>query len=425
MIHIEDVSPVKSRTTIVLGGQSFSGRVTRIVASADGTRVYGASVSGLWRSDDGGGHWRQMAWPQPLPGMVGVPGSLPCPNVLAIWISPNNPDIVLVGVGHDARVTPRTGIYRSTDGGATWMLVHRLLSPSLICTEIVSALDAPNLIYAATETAIAISNNGGLSFVDHKPWGSASGSAWHVAVAPLDGTARRVYALGSGRMWVSLNGGSTWALDHASVPSVVGGPPDGRASGDPPADFAATNGAPVLAVNPSDPKQVYLAGQDRSLWSIDYGSFAATGTGVWTQLPVPSGDESSGRFYVVAHRLPFGSHLLFHCDSNVVRVCSGPPTDASSWHSIDPNNLNHVDPHGIAVSRYFVARVDQNGIAYGGGTLWLSNDGGVSRSDDAGRSWTVGSCLSTLAPLNVSAAFAKGQTCLVHRHRRQRRILFG
>jgi hypothetical protein len=54
MIHIEDVSPVKSRTTIVFGGQSFSGRVTRIVASADGTRLYGASVSGVWRSDDGG-----------------------------------------------------------------------------------------------------------------------------------------------------------------------------------------------------------------------------------------------------------------------------------------------------------------------------------------------------------------------------------
>jgi hypothetical protein len=412
MIHIDDVSPVKSRTTLVYGGQSFSGRVTRIVASADGGRLYGASVSGVWRSDDGGGYWRQMSWPQPLPGTVGVPGSLPCPNVLAIWISPNNPDIVLAGVGHDARATPRNGIYRSIDGGATWTLVHRLLNPSRICTEIVSALDAPELIFAATETAIAVSHNGGTSFVDHKPWGNSPGRAWHVSVAPLDGAIRRVYALGSGRMWVSLNGGSTWAPDQASVPSVVGGPPDGRASGAAPAEFAATNGAPVLAVNPSHPEQVYVAGQDRSLWSVDYGAFATTGMGVWTQLPVPNGDASSGRFYIVAHRLPFGSHLLFHSDSNVVRVCSGSPLGVDSWHSIDPNNLNHVDPHGIAVSRYFVARVDSDGITYGGGTLWLSNDGGVSRSDDAGQSWTVGSCLSTLAPLNISAAFAKGQTAL-------------
>ena len=411
MIHIEDVSPVKSRTMTV-AGQSFSGRVTRVVASADGARLYGASVSGVWRSDDGGGHWRQMEWPQPLPGTVAVPGALPCPNILAIWISPNNPDIVLVGVGHDARVTPRNGIYRSTDGGATWTLVHRLLSPSRICTEIVSALDAPNLIFAASETATAISNNGGLSFVDHKPWGNTFGSAWHVSVAPLDGAVRRVYALGSGQMWVSLNGGATWAPDRASVPPAVGGPPEGRASGDAPGEFAATNGAPVLAVNPSDPSQLYVCGRDRSVWSVSYGAFATTGMGVWTQLPVPNGDASSGRFYIVAHRLPFGSHLLFHSDSNQVRVCAGPPTSAASWHSIDPNNRNHVDPHGIAVSRSFVARVDDSGITLGGGTLWLSNDGGVSRSDDAGTSWTVGSCLSTLAPLNVSAASANGQTAL-------------
>ena len=44
MIHIDDVSPVKSRTTLIYPGQSSWGRVTRIVASADGARLYGASV---------------------------------------------------------------------------------------------------------------------------------------------------------------------------------------------------------------------------------------------------------------------------------------------------------------------------------------------------------------------------------------------
>jgi hypothetical protein len=117
--------------------------------------------------------------------------------------------------------------------------VHRLLNPSRICTEIVSALDAPELIFAATETAIAVSSNGGASFVDRKPWVNSHGSAWHVSVASLDGTIRRIYALGSGQMWVSLDGGSTWARDLGPVPFVVGGPPDGGASGDPPADFAA------------------------------------------------------------------------------------------------------------------------------------------------------------------------------------------
>ena len=38
----------------------------------------------------------------------------------------------------------------------------------------------------------------------------------------------------------------------------------------------------------------YVAGQDRSLWSVDHEAFETTGMGAWTQLPVPNGDENSG-----------------------------------------------------------------------------------------------------------------------------------
>jgi len=411
MVHIEDVSPVKSRTTLLIGGQSFTGRVMRIVVSADGNRLYGGTAAGVWRSDDGGLSWRQLFWPQPLPGVTSVPGSLPSPNIHALWVSPQNPDIVLAGVGHDGRVTPRNGLYRSTNGGVTWTLVHTFPSPSRLCTEIVSALDTPNLIVAAGDTAVAISTDGGLTFVDRKPWGSGFGDVFHVSVAPLDGTVRRIFALGSGRLWVSLDAGNTWRQDTAA-PSIVGGAPDGRGSGGEPGEFAETNGAPVQVVNPAHPDRIYAAGRDRSVWSADYANFAATGAGVWTSLPIPAGNKGSGRFYLFAHRLPFGTHLLFHSDSVVVRVCVGPPSSADSWHSIDPHNINHVDPHCIAVSPHFVARVDPDGITPGGGSLWVSHDGGVSRSDDAGTSWSVGRCLSNLAPLNISAAFAQGKTAL-------------
>ena len=411
MVHIEDVSPVKARTTLKVGGQSFSGRVMRIIVCGDGPRLYGGTASGVWRSDNAGDLWRQMASPQPLPGTTAVPGSLPSPNIHSIWASPSNADIVLAGVGHDARTTPRNGIYRSVDGAATWTLAHRFPTGSRLCTEIVSAPDAPNLIFAAGETAIAVSTDGGVSFVDRLPWGTQSGAAWHVSVAPLDGASRRVYALGSGVMWVSLDGGVGWKKD-AATPSVVGGPPDGRGSGGEPGEFAATNGAPLMAPVPDRPSQLYVAGRDRSVWLVDYTAFASTGAGVWTQLPLPTANVGSGRFYLVPLRLPFGSHLLFHSDSVTVRVCVGPPTAADSWHNIDPNNKNHVDPHCIAVPPHFVARVDPGGITPGGGSLWLSHDGGVARSDDAGANWAVGSCLSTLAPLNVSAASAKGATAL-------------
>jgi photosystem II stability/assembly factor-like uncharacterized protein len=411
MIHIEDVSPVRTRTTIGIGGQSPSGRVMRIAASPDKRRLYAGTAAGVWRSDDGGDHWRQMFWPQPPPGTDAVPGSLPAPNVLSIWVSPANPDVVLAGVGHDGRTVPQNGIYRSVNGGATWSLVHTFPPTSRVCTQIASAPDPQSPIVAAGEASIAISTDGGASFVDRFPWAPSFGSAYHVAVAPLDGPMRRMYALGGGQMWVSLDGGTTWRRDFATV-SVVGGAPDGRGSGGEPGEFAATNSAPVHVVVPRHPARLYVAGTDRSLWAVDYADFAATGQGAWTALPVPPGGRSSGRFYVIAQPLPFERHLLFYSDSDKVWVCSAPPQAPESWQPIDPNHLVHVDPHCLAVSPDYVARVDPDGIAHGGGTLWVSNDGGVYRSEDSGATWTLGVCLSVLAPLNVTAAAARGQTAL-------------
>ena len=412
MIHITDVSPVKSRTTLTIGGQSFAGRVMRIAVSADGTRLYAGTASGVWRSDDGGLNWFQINWPQPPPDTIVVPGALPSPNIHAIWVSPANANVVLVGAGHDGRVTSRNGIYRSLDAGASWVLAHQFPPSSRLCTEIVSPPGDPATIYAAGENAIAVSTDGGATFVDRLPWGAASDSAWHVTASPIDNGVRRVFAVGFGRVWVSLDGGTTWVRDLGNVPGAIGGPPDGRGSGGNPGEFAATNGAPIHLVNPDHPDRLYAAGRDRSVWSADYSNFAATSRGVWTQLPLPADNVGSGRFYLGVKSIAPGQHLLFHSDSVTVRVCAAPPTDASSWHSIDPNHQNHVDPHDIAISPNFSAAIVPSGIVPQGGSLWLSHDGGVSRSDNAGQQWNAGGGLSTLAPLNITAAAAGGQTAL-------------
>ena len=385
----------------------------RIAVSADGTRLYAGTASGVWRSDDGGLNWFQINWPQPPPDTIVVPGALPSPNIHAIWVSPANANVVLVGAGHDGRVTSRNGIYRSLDAGASWVLVHQFPPSSRLCTEIVSPPGDPATIYAAGENAIAVSTDGGATFVDRLPWGAASDSAWHVTASPIDNGVRRVFAVGFGRVWVSLDGGTTWVRDLGNVPGAIGGPPDGRGSGGDPGEFAATNGAPIHLVNPDHPDRLYAAGRDRSVWSADYSNFAATSRGVWTQFPLPADNVGSGRFYLGVKSIAPGQHLLFHSDSVTVRVCAAPPTDASSWHSIDPNHQNHVDPHDIAISPTFLAAaIVPSGIMPQGGSLWLSHDGGVSRSDNAGQQWNAGGGLSKLAPLNITAAAAGGQTAL-------------
>lgn len=410
MIHIEDVSPVKSRTTIS-PGQSSSGKMKRLAVSADKGRVYAGNICGLWRSDDGGANWRQISWPQPAPGHGDQPGSLLVPNVYDIWISPSNPDIVLVGVGHDGRTIAHNGIYRSANGGGTWTLVHSFPAASRMATQIVSAPDDPNLIFAAGETSVAKSVNGGISFVDRFPWGNGGGAAWQVAIAPLDNGFRRVFALGQGRMWVSPDGGETWAPDTAT-PGAVGGPPDGRSSGDEPVEYAQTNASRVHTSVPGSPAKIYVAGAGRTLWSVDYTNFTSSGIGDWKALPVPVGSQGSGRYFLGAQTVLSGGHLLFYSDSNLVFAAAGPPASPAAWFRVDPNSQTHVDPHGLAVSLDFDATANAGTWTFHTGSLWMACDGGIYRSDDGGVSWRLGSCLATLGPIDVAVLSYKGATGL-------------
>ena len=53
MIHIKDVSPVKSRTIIDFSPayQSFSGKMKRLAAASGKQRVYAGNICGIWRSE--------------------------------------------------------------------------------------------------------------------------------------------------------------------------------------------------------------------------------------------------------------------------------------------------------------------------------------------------------------------------------------
>jgi photosystem II stability/assembly factor-like uncharacterized protein len=73
---------------------------------ADKTYVYvGAEASGLYRKEAGDDHWHQM-----------TNGLHPSPQVRAIAIHPQNPDIVFVGT--------QRGVYRSQDRGDHWQRMN-------------------------------------------------------------------------------------------------------------------------------------------------------------------------------------------------------------------------------------------------------------------------------------------------------------
>jgi len=73
---------------------------------------FGATGGGVWKTADGGTTWTPIA-----------DGWLASSSVGALAVAPSDPDVVWVGMGEAelrGNVMQGDGVYRTTDGGATW-----------------------------------------------------------------------------------------------------------------------------------------------------------------------------------------------------------------------------------------------------------------------------------------------------------------
>lgn len=473
MITIRGVGPTRD-TFAYNTGHSATGRMTALALGADGTRMYAGSFAGVWRSDDGGQSWVQLTRPQPPFGVVqaDIPGALYAPHIFDVATSPTDANVVLVSALDSQFSDGRDGIYRSTDGGANWALVHKT---SVQCN-IAFAPDNPKLVYAAMGTGIGISQDSGANWVV-KP----ISPAWHVAVAPLEANGkRRVYAVGDSTMWYSSDGGNTWAMDNGvstinSARQVVNAkrkmcfgatdPGIGGFAGR--IQYAVGTAGQILAVEPGNPARVYLATEgaangpsfygpvadgtacntdckrmagEGSLWLGDFSQFTSSNRNAqWASMPGPPvyfGTTSPSGVVFVATKPTSSGFLLFFSDSSHVHVSAGTPTANNSWHRLDGEDASvakkagrhnnvvfvHPDPHGIAFTPDFEITLTPSTLAnpfdqnseldqYIAGTLWMANDGGVNWTEDGGRnanSWNWPLGLETLDPVNIAGLFGLG-----------------
>lgn len=384
---------------------SVSGRMLALAVAADGKRLYAGSFSGVWRSDDAGATWIQMTAPQPPAGTNVVPGALAVPDIVDVIVSPLDRDVVFAATAADRRLpsNSKEGVYKSTDGGVSWRLVHQFACSGYPAGspvgQVVFAPDNPSILFAAGNCKVGTSRDGGETWADHP----IAGQVWHVAAAPAEysrrRSIRRVYAAGPNQMWYSIDGGSTWWRDKsAQMPSSFG-------------DIASqccSNSSVVLAVEPRQPSRVYLAvpafangpsyyqpawaGPDGtrcntgsrmcgegSLWFGNYGNFLPGSSAIWTQLPGPPayvwGSTDSGNVWVQVKTTPAGYYLFFS-DRSHIHVSDGKPETSAAWHRLDGRDASqglcercfgsdenggqgcnllfvHADPHAFAVSSDF------------------------------------------------------------------------
>ncbi len=262
---------------------SHDWKMVNVSLKASGRTVYAAAEkAGVWRSRDYGINWEQLTRPQPAQSASPV-GSLDVPVVHDVAVSPVDPRLVLAGTGNDNRNPSRSGIYRSTDGGATWTREHQFTCGNQVqpATQVIFAPDDPTTLYAAGGCAIAISTDSGDSWTDVTLPGTAAWSrAWHVAVSPLlPGDVRRGFACGSGNLWYSPDSGQHWYRDQGAAQSLPAGfcAPTTLGNGD---------AAQTLAIEPGKPDHVYLAYQHNANGPSYFHPAEAGSDGVHCNTPV-------------------------------------------------------------------------------------------------------------------------------------------
>ena len=156
--------------------------------------------SGLYKSTDGGATWTQLT--NGLPAHVGRIG---------VSVSPSNPQRIYARI--DAKTASKGGVYRSDDAGATWHFMAgglaqvRIWERGWYFGEIVADPKNPDVVYVM-DTSTYRSTDGGRSWSAIK--GAPGGDDYHALWIDPNNTAHLILGSDQGTV-ISLDGAKTWS----------------------------------------------------------------------------------------------------------------------------------------------------------------------------------------------------------------------
>ena len=200
-----------------LGPSNVGGRVRAIAFDPRSPLriLAGTASGGLWTSDDGGTTWRANQ------------DFLPNLSITTIAFDPSDPDNVYMGTGEASGGLVGIGAFKSRDGGRTWAFLAATSVDSNLDWRFVNRIAVnpaqPQVLLAGvtndarTMGAIYRSTDGGASWVKAAPL-----KATDIAFDPND-SSRAVAGLDDGTIAYSTNGGVTWTQ---TLPLI--GNPTGR-----------------------------------------------------------------------------------------------------------------------------------------------------------------------------------------------------
>src|SRR5579863_622489 len=410
------------------GFSLVSGRVTALATTGDGAWFAGAADGGVWRSRDQGKTWTPVF------------DSMPTLSIGALAVDPADGSL-WVGTG-EANTSQDsyagTGVYRSTDDGASWQRVGNTTAGNPLTSHTVFriAFDSSGNVYAATDNGLFRYSVGTHKWsevldpagaVDNPPYDQ---QVTDVAIVPGSGGKDVIAAIGWHGPGNTQNNGFYESTDSGATftrvtPAGIDASDIGRTT------FAySADGSKLYAIVQS--LSALAAGKE----SVLLGIFVASGsagrpasvTGPWTKIADEAKLAASGSALGVGSGYGVGVQAWYNQDlavdpSNPDHVYAGleevfeSTNTGSSWVTASPY-WNYPFACEATNSCPNTTHPDQHAMMITDGKIVIGNDGGVysrplSDTQQYG-DWTdLNSTLRDLQYYDARAGKVGGQTTVV------------
>ncbi len=356
-----------------LGPVNVGGRVTDVVADPANPNVVTVATAsgGVWKSGNGGASWVSLLDGPPMTSL----------SIGALAMDPTDPDVVYVGTGEanpggGSIAYPGDGVWKTTNGGNSWVPLGLLETVSIGRIAIdpsnrdrVFVAAAGNLYARGAARGLFRSTNGGATW-DKVLFLSDSTGCIDVAIDPADPSrifaamwersrrpSTRSFGGVTSGIWRSEDGGDTWIQLTTGLPAAASKP--GRIG---------------IAVAPTQPSRVYAIYADST--GFFAGFYASTNSGLSWQRRIDT-DLATGFFYS-SFGWWFGRICVDPTNAGVIwahGIQLYRSTNGGNGWAVVGGGM-HVDHHA-----QWIQPSDPNQI-------WEGNDGGLYRSTNGGASWT-------------------------------------
>ncbi|RPI13086.1 MAG: T9SS C-terminal target domain-containing protein [Ignavibacteriae bacterium] len=334
-----------------------SGRTNSIAFHPTNPNIFyiAAAQGGVWKTTDGGATWTPLT-----DGLSTLTSG-------DIAVDQNNPNVIYYGTGEmnfslDSQYGD--GIHKTTNAGLNWVRVAGSQIVGNYISKICIHPTNSNIVYASGNQGVFKTTNAG---VDWTNTGAPTGSTFLV-MDPVNPQILYVATgnTSNGQIYKTTNNGTNWNLATNGLP----------ASGKGRITLAISNINPlVLYASISNPSTSGLLGLYRTIdggsaWTLQASSPNYLGGQGWydNSICVKNGDPNT---VIVG-----GIDVYSSTNGGVSLV------QRSQWATTNPSNMTHADIH------YLI---------YNGSVLYCCSDGGVYKSTNDGVTWTdLNHYLSTL-----------------------------